>query len=150
MQIRKKRKQIEILLVEDSPSDALLTREALKESQLPADPHHVNDGVEAMAFLKREGQFADQPRPDLILLDLNLPRKNGIEVLQEIKSSPDLSSIPVVILTTSKAEEDIVKAYQLHVNCYIIKPVDFDQFSAAVRSIEEFWFGLVTLPQTTS
>ena len=140
---------IEILLVEDSPTDALLTREALEQSKILNQLHRVENGVEALAFLRREGQYAGTPRPDLILLDLNLPKKSGIEVLQEIKEDEDLRIIPVVVLTTSKSEEDIVKSYHLHANCFIIKPVDFNKFTEVIQSIREFWFSVVTLPRTT-
>ena len=136
----------EILLVEDNPTDVLLTREAFKDVKLHNNLHVVVDGVEAMAFLRQEGPFAAVPRPDLILLDLNMPRKNGREVLAEIKEDKNLRCIPVVILTTSKAEADIVESYNLNANCYITKPVDFDQFAEVVRSIEHFWFTIVTLP----
>lgn len=139
---------IEILLVEDSPTDALLTREALEQSKILNQLHHVEDGVEALAFLRGAAPYAGTPRPDLILLDLNLPKKSGIEVLQEIKMDEDLRIIPVVVLTTSKSEEDIVKSYDLHANCYIVKPVDFDKFTAVIQSIREFWFSVVTLPRT--
>ncbi len=137
---------VEILMVEDNPGDVRLTQEALKESKVRNKMHVVEDGVEALAFLRREGQYADAPHPDLILLDLNLPRKNGREVLAEIKEDPDLRRIPVVILTISQAEEDVLKTYDLHANCYITKPVDLDQFIKVVRSIEDFWFGIVKLP----
>ena len=140
---------IEILLVEDSPTDALLTREALEQSKILNQLHHVENGVEALAFLRGAGQYAGMPHPDLILLDLNLPKKSGIDVLQEIKADEDLRIIPVVVLTTSKSEEDIVKSYDLHANCYIIKPVDFDKFTAVIQSIREFWFSVVTLPRIT-
>lgn len=139
---------IEILLVEDSPTDALLTREALEQSKIINQLHHVENGVEALAFLRGAAPYAGMPRPDLILLDLNLPKKSGIEVLQEIKMDEDLRIIPVVVLTTSKSEEDIVKSYDLHANCYIVKPVDFDKFTAVIQSIREFWFSVVTLPRT--
>jgi two-component system, chemotaxis family, response regulator Rcp1 len=139
-------KSAKILLVEDSPTDALLTQEALAATDIPNDLHLVTDGVEALAFLRQERQYAHQVRPDLILLDLNLPKKNGIEVLQELKTDDKLKSIPVIILTTSKAEEDIVKSYHLHANCYVIKPVDFDKFSEAVQTIRNFWLSIVTLP----
>jgi len=138
--------RIQILLVEDNPFDVDITREALKDAKVLNDLHVVEDGVEAMAFLRKEGQCADAPRPDLILLDLNLPRKNGRQVLAEVKGDENLRRIPVVILTTSHAEEDIVRAYDLHVNCYVTKPVDFDQFAYVVRSIEDFWFTVVKLP----
>jgi len=137
---------IEVLLVEDNPGDVRLTQEALKEGRIINHLNVVRDGVEATDYLWRRGKFQDAPRPDLILLDLNLPRKNGSEVLQEIKSDPNLRRIPVMILTTSKAEQDLQQAYDLHANCYIAKPVDLDQFLNVVRSIEHFWFKIVTLP----
>ncbi len=136
----------EILLVEDSPSHVLITREALQEAKILNTLHVVEDGVEAMAFLRNEGTYKNAPRPDLILLDLNLPRKDGREVLEEIKADTRLKHIPVVVLTTSSAEEDVVRAYGLHANCYVVKPVEFDSFVKAVRSIEHFWFSIVTLP----
>jgi chemotaxis family two-component system response regulator Rcp1 len=139
-------KPIEILLVEDNPGDVDLTREALDIGKLNNILHVVDDGEEAMAFLRREGQYAKAPRPDLVLLDLNLPRKNGREVLAEIKSDENLKRIPVVILTTSKAEEDILKTYNLHANCYVTKPIDLDQFIKVVHAIEEFWLTIVKLP----
>jgi CheY-like chemotaxis protein len=139
-------KPIEILLVEDSPSDTQLTIEALKEGKVANNLTRVEDGVEAMAFLRRQGRHAQAPRPDLILLDLNLPRKDGREVLEELKRDPDLKIIPVVVLTTSRAEQDVLQSYQLHANCYISKPVDFQQFIDVVRSIEHFWLSVVTLP----
>src|SRR4051794_28214029 len=132
-------KPIEILLVEDSPADVDLTREALEDAKVHNNLNVVNDGVEALAFLRREGVHAAAPRPDLILLDLNLPKKDGREVLAEIKADPILRRIPVVILTTSQAEQDILKSYDLHANCYISKPVDLDAFVDVVRSIEGFW-----------
>jgi two-component system, chemotaxis family, response regulator Rcp1 len=137
---------IEILLVEDNPGDVRLTQEALKDGKILNNLSVVSDGVEAMAFLLREGKFTDAPRPELILLDLNLPKKDGREVLAEIKSQPDLKRIPVVILTSSAAEQDIVKSYNLHANCYITKPVDLDQFIHVVKSIEQFWLTVVKLP----
>ena len=137
---------VEILLVEDNPGDADLTREGLKEGKIQNNLNVVTDGEMAMAFLRRQGEFASAPRPDLILLDLNLPRKDGREVLAEVKSDPKLHSIPVVVLTTSQADEDIMHAYDLHVNCYIAKPVLFDQFVEIVQSIEAFWFAMVILP----
>ena len=140
-------KPVGILLVEDSPTDVLLAQEALEHAKLLNTLHIVSDGVEAMQFLRREGQFADATRPDLILLDLNLPRKDGREVLEEVKNDPELKRIPVVVLTTSKAEEDVLKAYGLHANCYVSKPVDFDQFTNVVRAIENFWFTVVLLPK---
>lgn len=137
---------IEILLVEDNPGDVRLTIEALKEGKVRNTLSVTKDGVEALAFLRREGPHAKAPRPDLILLDLNLPRKDGREVLAEIKEDPVLRRIPVVVLTTSKAEEDILRTYDLHANCYITKPVDLDQFISVVRSIDEFWLAVVRLP----
>ena len=138
--------RVEILLVEDNPGDVRLTLEALKEGKVNNNLHVAQDGVEAMAFLRQEGKYAGVPRPDLILLDLNLPKKDGREVLEEVKGSPDLRSIPVVILSTSKAEEDIIKTYEYHANCYITKPVDYEQFFRVVRSIEDFWLTVVKLP----
>jgi chemotaxis family two-component system response regulator Rcp1 len=137
---------IEILMVEDNPGDVRLTVEALKEGKVRNNFHTVEDGVEALAFLRREGGYAEAPRPDLILLDLNLPKMNGPEVLAEIKEDPELRRIPVVILTVSQAEQDIVKSYNLHANCYITKPVDLDQFLEVVKSIENFWLTIVKLP----
>jgi CheY-like chemotaxis protein len=137
---------IEILLVEDSPADVDLTREALDDAKVHNNLHVASDGVEALAFLRREGRYADAPRPDLILLDLNLPKKDGREVLAEIKDDPKLRRIPVVILTTSEAEQDILRSYDLHANCYITKPVDLDSFIDVVRSIEGFWLAIVRLP----
>lgn len=137
---------IEILLVEDSAADALLTKRALAEGRLMNRLHVVEDGVQAMAFLRKEPPYADMPRPELILLDLNLPRKDGREVLAEIKADEDLKVIPVVVLTTSRAEEDVLKSYKLHANCYIAKPVDFDSFAEAVATLHKFWFAVVTLP----
>lgn len=138
---------IHILLVEDNPGDARLAVEALKDSKVRNDLHHVSDGVEAMAFLRREGAHAGAPVPDLILLDLNMPRKDGREVLAEIKEDPDLRHVPVVILTTSAAERDLLKTYELHANAYVVKPLDLDQFIEVVRAIESFWFTVVKLPQ---
>lgn len=137
---------IEILLVEDSPADILIAREALSEAKLINTIHVAEDGVEAMDFLHKHGKFASAPTPDLILLDLNLPRKNGREVLTEIKADEKLKQIPVVVLTTSSAEEDILKSYNLHANCYVVKPVEFESFVKAVQSIQHFWFSVVTLP----
>ena len=137
---------IEILLVEDNPADVRLTTEALKEEKIYNNLHVATDGVEAMAFLRREGKYAKALRPDLILLDLNLPKKDGREVLEEIKSDDDLKTIPVVVLTVSQAEEDILKSYNLHANCYITKPVDLDQFIKVIRSVQEFWLTIVKLP----
>jgi chemotaxis family two-component system response regulator Rcp1 len=137
---------IEILLVEDNPGDVRLTREALKDAKVANTLHVVEDGVSALDFLHRRPPFIEAPRPDLILLDLNLPRKNGREVLEEIKSDKRFKAIPVVILTTSQAEEDVLRAYNLHANCYITKPVDFTQFTTIVKTIEDFWLTIVTLP----
>jgi chemotaxis family two-component system response regulator Rcp1 len=139
-------KPIEILLVEDNPGDVRRAVEALKEAKVLNHLSVAMDGVEAMAFLRHEGQYANAPRPDLILLDLNLPKKDGREVLEEIKQDPDLKRIPVVILTTSQAEQDIVKSYDLHANCYVTKPVGLDQFMSVVKSVEEFWLTIVKLP----
>lgn len=139
-------KPIDILLVEDNPGDSRLAIEALKESKLRNSLHIVVDGMEAMDFLYKRGKHTQAPRPDLILLDLNLPKKDGREVLAEIKSDPDLKRIPVVILTISKAEEDILKTYNLHANCFITKPLDLNQFVTVVKSIEDFWLTIVKLP----
>ncbi|EPY01809.1 response regulator [Magnetospirillum fulvum] len=136
----------DILLVEDNPGDARLAQEALKEGRMTSRLKVVVDGVEAMAYLRREGIYADSPRPDLVLLDLNLPRKDGRQVLAEMKEDPELRRIPVVVLTTSQAGQDILRSYDLHANCYITKPVDLDRFIAVVRSIEEYWCSVVTLP----
>ena len=137
---------VDILLVEDSPADVLITREAFAEFRLTNTLHVVEDGVEALAFLNQDGKYASVPHPDLILLDLNLPRKNGREVLVEIKADPRFKSIPVVILTTSHSEQDVLQAYDQHANCYIVKPVRFDNFVEAMKSIRQFWFSVVTLP----
>jgi len=137
---------IEILLVEDSPSDALLTREALQQSKLINNVHQVDNGVDAMAFLRQEGQYSTAPRPDIVLLDWKLPRKTGSEVLEDAKADENLRSIPIVVLSTSKAEEDVLRSYNLHANCFITKPVDFNTFAEVVRSVREFWFSIVTLP----
>ena len=139
-------KPIEILLVEDNPGDVRLTKEALREGKVLNTLHIAKDGVEAMAFLHRKGQYTDVPRPDLILLDLNLPKKDGREVLVEIKTDDKMKRIPVVILTTSSAEEDIIKTYNFHANCYITKPVDLEQFISVVKSIKNFWVNVVKLP----
>jgi two-component system, chemotaxis family, response regulator Rcp1 len=138
---------IEVLLVEDSPGDVRLTREAFKDAKVHINLHVASDGIEAMTFLGREGKHANVPRPDLILLDLNLPKKDGREVLEEIKKSPTLKTIPVVILTTSASEEDILRSYQLHANCYITKPVGLDGFLKIVKSIDGFWLSVVKLPR---
>ena len=139
-------KPIEILLVEDNPGDVRLTIEALKEAKVINHLTVVKDGVEALAFLRRQGSYTTAPRPHLILLDLNLPRKDGREVLADIKTDDNLKRIPVVVLTTSQDEQDVLKSYNLHANCYITKPVDLDQFVRVVRSIEDFWLGIVVLP----
>jgi two-component system, chemotaxis family, response regulator Rcp1 len=139
---------IEVLLVEDSPGDVRLTREALKDAKVHISLHVATDGIEAMAYLERTGTHVDAPRPDLILLDLNLPRKDGREVLKEIKESPSLRSIPVVILTTSSSDADVLQSYYLHANCYISKPVDLDGFLKVVRSIDDFWLSVVKLPHS--
>ena len=138
---------IDVLLVEDSPGDVRLTKEAFKDAKVHVNLHVAADGTAAMAFLERHGEHANAPRPDLILLDLNLPKKGGREVLAEIKESPTLKSIPVVILTTSEAEADILQSYQLHANCYITKPVGLDGFLKVVRSIDSFWLSVVKLPR---
>ena len=139
---------VEVLLIEDSEPDVRLTIEALKEAKVRNRLSVVEDGVEAMDFLTRRGPYADAPRPDLILLDLNLPRKDGRQVLEEIKQDPSLRRIPVVILTTSRAEEDVLRAYDLHANCYITKPVDFNRFMEVVKAIEGFWLTVVKLPDS--
>ena len=139
-------KPIEILLVEDSSGDARLAMEVFKEAKVRNILHWTEDGVEALAFLRKEGKYAHALRPDLILLDLNLPRKNGLEVLKDIKEDKNFKRIPVVILTLSKAEKDIIKSYNLHANCFIVKPIDFQQFIDVVKSIEDFWLTIVKLP----
>ena len=146
MTVKTEVKVIDILLVEDNPGDRRLTVEALKEAKIRNELYEVENGVEAMAFLRKEGKYDAAPRPDLILLDLNLPKMDGREVLREIKEDVHLKSIPVVILTTSEAEEDIIKTYESHANCYITKPVDLDQFIRVVKSIENFWLTIVQLP----
>ncbi len=138
---------VEILLVEDNPGDADLARETLTTSKMKNNLHVVSDGEKAMEFLRKQGPYASAPRPDIILLDLNLPRKDGREVLAEIKQDEDLKRIPVVILTSSSAEEDILKSYNLHANCYVTKPLDFAQFTKVVHSIEDFWLTIVKLPK---
>jgi CheY-like chemotaxis protein len=141
-------KFVEILLIEDNPGDARLTQEALNDGKIKNNLHIAYDGVEATDFLFRRNQYHNAPRPDLIILDLNLPKKNGLEVLAEIKADPGLKSIPVIVLTISKAEEDIVRSYNLHANCFLIKPIDLNQFFEVVRSIEDFWLSLVKLPRS--
>ncbi|MEV5826643.1 response regulator [Spirillospora sp. NPDC052242] len=138
---------IEVLLVEDDPGDVLLTTEAFEHNKVQNFLHVVEDGEKAMAFLRREGEYADKPRPDLILLDLNLPRKDGREVLSEIKDDEELRSIPVVVLTTSEADEDILRSYHLHANAYVTKPVDFERFVSVVRRIDDFFVSVVKLPR---
>lgn len=137
---------IHILLVEDNAGDVRLTREALKEGKVGNSLTVAPDGIEALAILRQEGRYSGEARPDLILLDLNLPKKDGREVLAEIKENPALRRIPVVVLTTSKAEEDILRTYDLHANCYITKPVDFEKFVSVVKSIDDFWLSVVRLP----
>ena len=150
MSDRESGRAVEILIVEDSAGDIRLTFEASKEAKVRNRMSAANDGVEAMAFLRKEGKYADAATPDVILLDLNLPRKNGREVLAEIKADPRLRRIPVVVLTNSRAEEDIIKAYNLHANCYVTKPVDFQQFLNVIKSIEDFWLTVVKLPPNNS
>jgi len=137
---------IKILMVEDNPGDARLAEEALKDSKINNSLYHVEDGVEAMRFLRRQAEYSDAPQPDLILLDLNLPRKDGREVLAEIKEDPKLKLVPVVVMTTSEAERDLVKTYDLHANAYVVKPIDLERFIEVVQSIEVFWFTIVKLP----
>ncbi len=149
-EIEKTAPPIEILLVEDNLGDARLTREALKEGKVYNNLHWVKDGVEALDFLHQRGKHNGAPRPDIILLDLNLPKKDGREVLEEIKADKKLMRIPVVILTTSKAEEDVLRTYALHANCYVTKPVDLEQFIKVVKSIDNFWLAVVTLPNGTN
>ncbi len=141
------RAPVDVLLVEDNPGDVRLTREALKQGGLPVTLSVATDGEEAVDFLFRRGPFADAPRPDLILLDLNLPRKSGRDVLAEIKSDPDLKDIPVLIMSTSMAQQDIARAYSLHANCYVAKPIDLDSFMQLIQSIEDFWLTKATLPE---
>jgi CheY-like chemotaxis protein len=138
-------KEIDIL-VEDNPGDARLTMEVIKENKIVNNLHHVSDGVEAMAFLRKQGQYFDVPQPDLILLDLNMPKMDGREVLENMKQDAQFRRIPVVVLTTSQAEEDVFRSYDLHANCYICKPVDLDQFIEVIKSINNFWVSIVRLP----
>ncbi|MBU1003730.1 MAG: response regulator [Proteobacteria bacterium] len=140
-------KPIQILMVEDNPDDVLLTREALKDAKVRCSLNVVEDGVQALEYLNKQGEYGDATRPDIIFLDLNLPRKDGREVLEEIKADETLRSIPVVVLTTSESPEDIAQAYNSYVNCYITKPVDFDKFIKVVKYVEEFWFTIVKLPK---
>jgi CheY-like chemotaxis protein len=146
MSLHPEGRPIEILLVEDDPGDTLITTEALQHSKVMNNLHTVVNGEEALAFLRREGEYNDAVRPDLVLLDLNLPRRDGREVLAEVKADDDLRRIPVVVLTTSQAEEDIVRSYDLHANAYVTKPVDFERFVEVVRRIDEFYFTIVRLP----
>jgi CheY-like chemotaxis protein len=139
---------VEILLVEDNPGDARLTQEALKEGKIRNNLHHAKDGVEALHFLRREGPHANAPTPDIVLLDLNLPKKDGRQVLAEMKADEALKTIPVVVLTTSEAEQDILRSYALHANCYVTKPVDLEKFISIVRAIESFWLAVVKLPSS--
>ena len=138
---------IEVLLVEDDPGDVMMTREAFQDYKLHNELHVVSDGAEAMAFLRQEGEYAGRPRPDLVLLDLNLPRMDGRQVLEAIKSDPELASIPVVVLTTSEAEDDVLRSYSLHANAYVTKPVDFERFIQVVRQIDDFFVTVVRLPR---
>jgi CheY-like chemotaxis protein len=140
------REPVEILLAEDNPGDVKLTRKALEKGRLANNLHVVNDGIETMQFLRGEGEYEGRPRPDLVLLDLNMPRKDGREVLEDIKRSPDLKRIPVVVLTSSEAEEDVLRSYELHANAYLTKPVDFSGFIDVVGKLEEFWLQVVKLP----
>lgn len=146
MTLKESSKTIDILLVEDNPADVRLIQEAIKENKMCNKLHVVGDGVEAMAFLHKKGKYVNIPHPDLILLDLNLPKKNGLEVLAQIKEHPGLRRIPVVILTASTVEEDIIKTYDHHANCYITKPLDLDQFIQVVKSFKDFWLSIVRLP----
>lgn len=143
-------KPIDILMVEDNAGDARLAEEAFKESKMMNKLHRVKDGVEALSFVRQTDGFDDAPRPDIILLDLNLPKKDGRQVLEELKNDPDLKTIPVVVLTTSEAEQDILKSYELHANCYITKPVDLDKFMGIVKRLEDFWLSIVKLPTTAA
>jgi CheY-like chemotaxis protein len=142
-------REIQVLLVEDDPGDVLMTREAFEDYKVHNQLHVVNDGEQAMAFLRQEGEYADLPRPDLVLLDLNLPRMDGRQVLDAIKSDPELSSIPVVVLTTSEAEDDVLRSYSLHANAYVTKPVDFEGFIEAIKQIDHFFVSVVQLPTRT-
>ena len=141
---------IQVLLIEDDPGDVLITKEAFEENKVRNQLNVVNDGVKALAYLRREDGYADAPRPDLILLDLNLPKMGGHEVLEQIKSDADLQSIPVVVLTTSDAEEDVLRSYNLHANAYVTKPVDFERFLSVVRQIDDFFVSVVKLPRNAA
>lgn len=145
-ELKKDTLPINILLVEDNPADVLLTAEALREGSVAHDLSVVNNGADAMHFLKHQGKFEDSPRPNLIFLDINLPKKNGFEVLAEIKGDPDIRSIPVIVLTTSSSRQDIQRAYSLHANCYIVKPIELDDFFRAIKNTEDFWGGVASLP----
>lgn len=140
-------KTVEVLLAEDNPGDVMLTKKALERGKLANNLHVVTDGVEALTFLRQEGEYADEPRPDLVLLDLNMPRKDGQEVLEELQDDPELRKIPVVVLTSSESEEDIARSYELNANAYLTKPVDFDGFVEIVDRMENFWFKVVKLPE---
>lgn len=142
-------REVEFLLAEDNPGDVRLTQEALRDSKIRNNLNVVTDGMEALAFLRKQGKYADSPTPDVVLLDLNLPKKDGREVLAEIKSDPVLKRIPVVIITSSEAEKDILRTYDLHANCYVSKPVDLDQFIRVIQAIENFWLTIVKLPSDT-
>jgi chemotaxis family two-component system response regulator Rcp1 len=148
MSYRLEGRPVRILLVEDNPADVRLTQEAMKEAKVRNELNVAQDGEEALAFLHKEGKHKDAKRPDVILLDLNLPRKSGLEVLKEIKGDDELKAIPVVVITSSKAEHDIVRTYNLHANCYVSKPVDLTQFLEVVKSIEDFWLSIVRLPES--
>ena len=137
---------IQILIIEDNPADVRLVKEVMRDSKILNEIHWVPDGVEAIAFLRRQGKYGDAPRPHIVFLDLNMPRKDGREVLREVKSDPNLRRIPIVVMTSSQAEEDIARAYDQHANCYIRKPIDFQQFHSVVKTIENFWFATVELP----
>jgi two-component system, chemotaxis family, response regulator Rcp1 len=150
METRAMGRPVEFLLAEDNPGDVRLTKEALRESKISNNLNVVPDGVEAMAFLRRTGSYANAPRPDVILLDLNLPKKDGREVLAEVKADPNLRLIPVVIITSSEAEQDVLRTYELHANCYVTKPVDLEQFIKVIQSIETFWLTIVTLPSSVT
>lgn len=150
METRAMGRPVEFLLAEDNPGDVRLTKEALRESKISNNLNVVPDGVEAMAFLRRTGNYPNAPRPDVILLDLNLPKKDGREVLAEVKADPNLRLIPVVIITSSEAEQDVLRTYELHANCYVTKPVDLEQFIKVIQSIETFWLTIVTLPSSVT
>ena len=144
--VRTGAKPVQILIVEDNPADARLVREVMRDSKILNEIQWVPDGVEALAFLRRQGKYAEAPRPNIVFLDLNMPKKDGREVLREVKADPSLRSIPVVVMTSSQTEEDIARAYDHHANCYVRKPVDFQQFHQVVKTLENFWFATVELP----